>query len=61
MAFFEQPCSATYTDGMKELHRWILSVGSVTALMTLGVIADRLRMMWADYKKKHHINGEKEL
>lgn len=55
------PCTATVTDGMQELHRWIVAVGGVTALMTLGVLLDRLRMMWGDYRKKHKINGSSEL
>lgn len=52
------PCQATFTDSMRELHQWIIGVGSVTAIMTAGVVLDRLRMMWGDYKKKHRINGD---
>ena len=56
-----QPCTSPITNSMQELHRWIVTGVGVTALMTAGVLLDRLRMVWGDYRKRHKINGGAEL
>lgn len=56
-----QPCASIITNGMQELHRWIATGVGVTVLMAAGVLLDRLRMIWGDYRKRHRINGSAEL
>lgn len=55
-----EPCSAPITDSMREVHRWLITGVGVTVIMTAGILIERLRMVWGDYKKRHHINGSSE-
>ena len=55
------PCTTTVTDAMRQLHEWLTVGVGITAMMTLGVMLDRLRMLWADYRRKHKINGGQEV
>lgn len=52
-----EPCSAEVTDSMIQLHRMLVEGVGVTSLITLGILLDRLRLMWGDYRKRHRING----
>lgn len=48
------PCSITTTASMAFLHQVIAGVG----LLSLGANIFMVKLMWGDFKKKHHINGK---
>jgi hypothetical protein len=48
------PCTFTTTAAMSIMHEVIMGLGGASLVINVFMV----RLMWADYKKRHHINGD---
>lgn len=50
------PCTLTVSSTMELVHQVIMGLGGASLVVNLFMV----RLMWGDYKKKHHINGGRD-